>query len=233
MRLSLVGRVVGVVVAVAVVAIVATAVVVAELAEKATIDEVQRLFEQQDEIATDLELAALDAGSWALAVDAAEQLASDSGVRVVVRSSNGRTLLDTEADVAPTDRTRLSQSSVQILSPFDTYFSTVVFDDDGSGAFFDPDAELNRLVGECLDQVGALDSIELDDFGSPVPIATDPELEQGCINTAVADFYSDPDFFDPFGVETNPGVLVEDALLFLGYSGTGELAGLDSDLGSD
>ncbi|NOX28462.1 MAG: HAMP domain-containing protein, partial [Actinobacteria bacterium] len=29
-----------------------------------------------------------------------------------------------------------------------------------------------------------------------------------------------------------PGVLVEDALLFLGYSGTGELAGLDSDLGS-
>lgn len=215
--MRIVTRLVVVVVAVATVAVVASSLIVRELAAESTIGEVERLFDDQRRIADTLLESAITKAGWDGIDDVADELADETGLRIVVTDADGRTITDTERDTELGDRTALSADVVQLLDVEAAFFGEV-----GVALDLDEEKYLDELI-DCLAENGALVAVEIDAFGQAVPIASDLAAEQECTADILFEL-GDDEFVDFAGSEA--------ALLYLGYSGSGALDTIDEGIGA-
>ena len=219
--MSLVTRLVAVVCVVAALAVAITGLVVRELSAQSTIDEVEGLLENQQFVATELELAALAKGSWTVIDDEVEDLAEATGLRVVVTNLDGGVLVDSEGDVPLEDRTALSSEPVQLLDVVDAFETSfeAAFDEVDEQAFFDE-------YVKCLEAQGAFAGFEVDAFGQQFPVAADFAAEEFCLEQTTFVMVGGPEF------QVLDAVVLEPTLLYLGYSGTSALDTIDDGIGS-
>ena len=223
--MSVVTRLVAVVAVVAAVAVLVSGLIVRELAAESTIDEVQRILDDQRTTADQLLEAAAKEGSWEKIEPVADELAAETGLRVVVTDVDGRVLIDSERDLDPDDRTPLSDDVVQVLDPSTFFF--VEGDLQGVGVAVEgsfDEAEFVAALISCLEASGAPFVVETDVFGAVFPIVEDPLVEEACANEVIFGVEG-ADFLEPF-------VVAEPALLYLGYSGVNAFESADEGIGT-
>ncbi|MCP3933774.1 MAG: HAMP domain-containing protein [Actinomycetia bacterium] len=238
MRRSIKFRLIVLGVFVASLAVLVTGLVVGRLSAGATVDELERILDDQDRIAAEISELAFRQGSWEATTGLVDNLAEETGLRIVVRDWAGALLIDSQADVPVSQRTQLSENAARYLDP-GTELLVGDFDLFGEGSeevFLAFDVKLSELATECLGQMGVLESFEMDDeTGVLMPFTSDFDAEDLCYELALAQLAEDPEFVEVLGplVDFDETFFVEPALLYLGYDGSDQLGSAGESLSGE
>ena len=215
-------------------AVLATGFVVGRLARNATVDEVQRILDDQDRIASEISTTAIEFGSWRAAGEAAERMAAETGLRIVVRDSEGGLLIDTQSGLPGSERTQVLERAPRFLDPaaelFDVYLEEAFADD-----LAEFDIELGELMVACLDEAGVPFEIERDPVtGAVVPLSSDFAVEEQCYVESLEILSEDEQFGPVAEAFGDPDVVLalEPVLLYFGYDGSDQLGGVGGGISS-